>query len=99
MLRAFGPEQSNISEGIKESPGQLSLTRGYPSTQQVEVSLLPAAKQGVKGMKHRELVFGCLLIICITLIALTLLSRSDLCEVKMKNDNQEIIAKLACSIR
>ncbi|MBU4681722.1 Hok/Gef family protein [Cedecea davisae] len=50
-------------------------------------------------MKHRELVFGCLLIICITLIALTLLSRSDLCEVKMKNDKQEIIAKLAYSIR
>ncbi|WP_435930673.1 Hok/Gef family protein [Dryocola sp. BD613] len=38
----------------------------------------------------------CLLIVCITLVALTLLTRRNLCEVKIRNDTQEVAAKLAC---
>lgn len=47
-------------------------------------------------MKPTKTVVLCLLIVCATLITITLLTRRNLCEVKIRNDQQEVMAKLAC---
>ncbi|NIY49537.1 Hok/Gef family protein [Cedecea colo] len=47
-------------------------------------------------MRPTRSVVVCLLIVCVTLIALTLLTRRNLCEVKIRTDRQEVAAKLAC---
>ncbi|HEY1844676.1 MAG TPA: Hok/Gef family protein [Buttiauxella sp.] len=49
-------------------------------------------------MKPIKTVVLCLLIVCITLIAITLLTRRNLCEVKIKTGTQEVVAKLACEL-
>ncbi|WP_202305291.1 Hok/Gef family protein [Dryocola clanedunensis] len=48
-------------------------------------------------MKPTKSVVLCLLIVCVTIIVITLLTRRNLCEVKIRSDNQEVVAKLACS--
>ncbi|WP_032812982.1 type I toxin-antitoxin system Hok family toxin [Yersinia mollaretii] len=37
----------------------------------------------------------CLLIVCITVLALTLITRKSLCELRAKNGNKEVAAILA----
>ncbi|HCC12649.1 MAG TPA: Hok/gef cell toxic protein [Atlantibacter hermannii] len=44
-------------------------------------------------------MFACLLVICVTVLFFSLFNRVLLCEVRTKNGNQEVAAKLACSDR
>ncbi|WP_414653890.1 Hok/Gef family protein, partial [Franconibacter helveticus] len=89
----------SIREGQKEkSPGHISINpRLSLNSTQVEISQLLAARQGVKGMKPLKYRLAYLLIICITVLLLSLFYRDSLCEIKIKHGVQEVAAKLACS--
>ncbi|WP_308738507.1 Hok/Gef family protein [Buttiauxella sp. A111] len=91
-------EGYSLNSRNKKAPGNFDVNpRLSPTPRQVEVSLLLTERQGVTGMKPTKTVVICLLIVCVTLIAITLLTRRNLCEVKIRNDKQEVAARLACS--
>ncbi len=50
-------------------------------------------------MKPLRYLFACLLVICVTVLFFSLFNRGLLCELRIKNGNQEVAAKLACSDR
>jgi len=90
-------EGYSLNNEKKKAPGNYNVNpRLSLNPKQVETSLLLAERQGEKGMRPTRSVVICLLIVCVTLIALTLLTRRNLCEVKIRNDRQEVAAKLAC---
>lgn len=41
-------------------------------------------------------LIGCVLILCITLLIFTLLTRRSLCELRLKDGEREVADKLAC---
>jgi protein HokB len=48
-----------------------------------------------KAMKHNTLVM-CLLIVCMTILAFTLLTRQSLYELRIRDGNKEVAASMAC---
>ncbi|HAI50208.1 MULTISPECIES: Hok/Gef family protein [Atlantibacter] len=50
-------------------------------------------------MKPLRYLFACLLVVCVTVLFFSLFNRGLLCELRIKNGNQEVAAKLACSDR
>ncbi len=63
---------------------------------QHQVSLLPAVRQGEQTMKVPPNVpIWCLLIVCITLLAFTLMVRKSLCEIRYRDTNREVAAFMA----
>ncbi len=54
----------------------------------------PKGKARRLKMPKNTLVL-CLLIVCITVLALTLITRKSLCELRVKNGNKEVAAILA----
>lgn len=60
-------------------------------------SALLAERQGEVAMKlPQDPVVLSILIVCITLLVFTWLTRSSLCELRLKDGGREIAAKLAC---
>lgn len=43
-------------------------------------------------------VLGILLIVCLTILIFSFIHRGQLCELNIKNKNQEVAAKLACAM-
>ncbi|EAO8183410.1 type I toxin-antitoxin system Hok family toxin [Salmonella enterica] len=62
-------------------------------------SLLPAARQGEKAMKPPQLkgVICLAVIISVTILALTWMTRGRLCEVHYSGGGVELAAFMACS--
>ncbi len=82
----------------EESPeGHFSINqRGYPTHQQRQDSLLPAMRQGGKPMKlPRNALIWCVFMVCLTLLIFTYLTRSSLCELRIKDGSREVAALLA----
>ncbi|MBW9429770.1 Hok/Gef family protein [Atlantibacter hermannii] len=48
-------------------------------------------------MKPLRYLFACLLVVCVTVLFFSLFNRGLLCELRIKNGNQEVAAKLACT--
>lgn len=46
-------------------------------------------------MAHKLFVF-CLVVICVTVIAFTWITRGSLCELRYKQGGMEMVASLAC---
>ncbi|MFT2789511.1 type I toxin-antitoxin system Hok family toxin [Serratia sp. T13T92] len=49
-------------------------------------------------MRHSRLVW-CLFIICMTILAFTLLTRDSLCELRIRDGNREVAALMAYESR
>lgn len=49
-------------------------------------------------MKSKHLVL-CVLIVCLTILAFTLLTRKSLYELRIRDGNKEVAASLACQSR
>ena len=65
-------------------------------TRHQQNSLLAAARQGEKAMKlPRNTLFWCVLVICITLLIFTYLTRKTLCEIRYKDAGREVAALMA----
>ena len=60
-----------------------------------DVSLLLASRQGEKAMKHNTSVWR-LAIVCATLLAIILLTRERLYELRYLTGEKEVTALLAC---
>jgi len=55
-----------------------------------------ALRKEKKAMKlPRSTVVWCVLIVCLTLLAFTYLTRKSLCEIRLKDGNREVAAVLA----
>lgn len=54
----------------------------------------PKGKTRRPNMPHNSLVW-CLLIVCITILAFTLITHKSLCELRLKDGNKEVAAILA----
>ncbi|RDL15935.1 protein HokB [Serratia fonticola] len=65
---------------------------------QHDSSLLHAERQGAEIMRHSRLVW-CLFIICMTILAFTLLTRDSLCELRIRDGNREVAALMAYESR
>ena len=100
MLKAFCLKYTSTRDRKRKAPGNISINpRLSLNPKQVENSRLLAARQGVNGMKPLRYLFACLLVICVTVLFFSLFNRGLLCELRIKNGNQEVAAKLACSDR
>ncbi|EKD3594502.1 Hok/Gef family protein [Salmonella enterica] len=58
-------------------------------------SLLDAARQGEEGHETAATLLGCVLIVCITLLIFTYLTRKSLCEIRYRDTNREVAAFMA----
>lgn len=64
-------------------------------------SLLDAVRQGEEGQEKKAMklprspVIWCVLIVCLTLLAFTYLTRKSLCEIRLKDGEREVAAILA----
>lgn len=47
-------------------------------------------------MTPLKYVLGILLIVCLTILIFSFIHRGKLCELNIKNEHQEVAAKLAC---
>lgn len=59
-----------------------------------KVSLLHAERQGEQTMKQDRFVW-CLFIVCVTILAFTLLTRDSLCELRIRDGSKEVAAFMA----
>ncbi|NBD01537.1 Hok/Gef family protein [Atlantibacter hermannii] len=50
-------------------------------------------------MKPLRYLLACILVVCITVLVFSLFNHGLLCELKIRNGNQEVAARLACSDR
>lgn len=65
-------------------------------TRHHQISRLPCIMQGEKAMKlPQQPVVWCVLIVCITLLIFTFLTRKSLCEIRLKDGQREVAAQLA----
>ncbi|WAH51248.1 Hok/Gef family protein [Pseudescherichia vulneris] len=48
-------------------------------------------------MTPLKYVLAILLVICLTILTFSLINRGRLCELNIKNNRQEVAAKLACT--
>jgi protein HokB len=65
-------------------------------TRHHQISRLLAERQGVQAMKlPRNTVIWCVLIVCLTLLIFTFLTRKSLCEIRLKDGQREVAAVLA----
>lgn len=58
-------------------------------------SLLPAERQEKEAKMPQKPLVWCLLIVCVTVLAFTLLTRNSLCELRIRDGNKEVAAILA----
>ncbi len=64
--------------------------------EQHQNSLLPVARQGEESMKlPRNTLIWCVFMVCLTLLIFTYLTRSSLCELRVKDGSREVAALLA----
>ncbi len=64
--------------------------------EQHQDSLLPVARQGEESMKlPRNALIWCVFMVCLTLLIFTYLTRSSLCELRVKDGSREVAALLA----
>lgn len=63
----------------------------------IVASYPPHGKEKVV-MKSKHLVL-CVLIVCLTILAFTLLTRKSLYELRIRDGNKEVAASLACQSR
>lgn len=47
-------------------------------------------------MTPLKTMLGIVLIVCLTIVIFTFINRGRLCELSIKNEHQEVAAKLAC---
>ncbi|KAA1049556.1 type I toxin-antitoxin system Hok family toxin [Pseudocitrobacter sp. 73] len=47
-------------------------------------------------MKQRDTLVLCVFIVCVTLLIFTYLTRSSLCELRIRDEHREVAAFLAC---
>ncbi|QUG75786.1 Hok/Gef family protein [Erwinia sp. E602] len=59
-------------------------------------SYLPQGKEKTVMKLPNNPLIGCVLILCITLLIFTLLTRRSLCELRLKDGEREVAARLAC---
>ncbi len=52
--------------------------------------------QGEAAMKPQNSVIWCLLIVCLTILAFTLLTRHSLYELRIRDGSKEVAAVMAC---
>lgn len=64
--------------------------------QQHQVSLLPAERQGDEVMIPQKRVVTVLVVICVTLLVFTWITRKSLCEIRISNGDTEVAAVMAC---
>lgn len=65
-------------------------------SRQHQDSLLLPKRQGVATMKlPQQPVIWCVLIVCVTLLIFTVLTRSRLCEIRLTDGYREVAAILA----
>ena len=65
-------------------------------SRQHQSSRLPAARQGDEAMKLTPNSFiWCVLIMCITLLVFTWLTRKSLCEIRYRDGSREVAALMA----
>ncbi|TDB54571.1 protein HokA [Photorhabdus luminescens subsp. mexicana] len=62
---------------------------------QHKASLLPDKKQGEKVMKPQKIVIFSLIVICVTLLLFTWITRGSLCKLHIKRGNTEVAAIMA----
>ncbi|WP_312414208.1 Hok/Gef family protein [Pseudescherichia sp.] len=48
-------------------------------------------------MTPLKYLLAILLVVCLTILTFALINRGKLCELNIKNDRQEVAAKLACT--
>jgi|GEM_PF-379050 len=48
-------------------------------------------------MTPLKYLLAILLVVCLTILTFTFINRGRLCELNIKNDRQEVAAKLACT--
>lgn len=61
-----------------------------------QISRLSAGRQGEKAMKlPRNALIWCVLIVCLTLLIFTYLTRKSLCEIRYRDGDREVAAFLA----
>lgn len=59
-------------------------------------SLLDAARQGEEGHETAtNTLLWCVLIVCLTLLIFTYLTRKSLCEIRYRDTNREVAAFMA----
>jgi hypothetical protein len=64
---------------------------------QGEVSLLKSQNQGTRRLRMpQKLLVLCLIVICVTLIAVIWITRDSLCELRVRQGTTEIAAILSC---
>ena len=64
--------------------------------EQHQDSLLPALWQGGVAMKlPRNALIWCVLIVCLTLLIFTWLTRKSLCEIRYRDGSREVAASMA----
>ncbi|WP_420875404.1 Hok/Gef family protein [Photorhabdus aegyptia] len=66
-----------------------------PMRKQHKVSLLPGKKQGEKAMKPQKIAILSLIIICVTLLIFTWITRGSICKLHIKRGNTEVAAIMA----
>jgi len=82
----------------EESPeGKFSFNqRGILMLDTSRIASYRALRKEKKAMKlPRSTVVWCVLIVCLTLLAFTYLTRKSLCEIRLKDGNREVAAVLA----
>ncbi len=63
--------------------------------EQHQISRLSAERQGEEAMKlPRNALIWCVLIVCVTLLIFTFLTRKSLCEIRYKDGSREVAAFL-----
>lgn len=100
----FTPSHGHFDVAVC-SPGELNprwivvfVTRdGQPfSVVRVMDAFNPELTQEKKAMKlPRNTLLGCVLIVCLTLLIFTYLTRKSLCEIRYRDTNREVAAFLA----
>ncbi len=66
-----------------------------PNAEQHKASLFPDKKQGEKAMKPQKIVIFSLIVICVTLLLFTWITRGSLCKLHIKRGNTEVAAIMA----
>jgi protein HokB len=65
-------------------------------TRHHQISRLPAERQGEYAMKlPRNALIWCVLIVCLTLLIFTFLTRKSLCEIRYRDGSREVAAFMA----
>ncbi|WP_349775251.1 Hok/Gef family protein [Leclercia adecarboxylata] len=85
--------------GTGSGKPHLNKNQGWGPKQHVrtrEVRCLTRLRSKEASMKRRDPSIGVLMIISLTIIILTLVTRKTLCEIRFRNGSLEVIAQMDC---